>query len=156
MNLQLPLERTTTGMHAVALDTHSAEQWINRGIKRVVCRIGNARLHVALNPRKEGGCWIYINRATVKSEGLRLGAVMTCILEADESPLQFDVPEEFAEVLATDPEAQAIFSGLTPGNQRGLIYLVTQVKSIDKRIARALLIAEKLKHGIHSPKLIFK
>ena len=156
MKYQLPLERISNGMHAVSVDAHSVQQWVDQGIKRVVCSIGNARMHVALNPRKQGGCWIYINTATVKSEGLRVGASVAFSLELDNTPLQFDVPEEFAEVLETDPEAKSIFSALTPGNQRGLIYLVTQVKSIDKRIARALHIAEQLKHGIHSPKVILK
>ena len=139
-------------MHAVSVDAHAVLQWVDQGIKRVICRVGNARLHAALNPRKQGGYWIYMNAATVKSEGLRVGALVTFSLELDKSPLQFEVPEEFAEVLETDPEAKTIFSALTPGTQRGLIYLVTQVKSTDKRIARALLIAEKLKRGIHSPK----
>lgn len=143
-------------MHAVSVDALSVEPWVDQGIKRVLCSIGNARLHVALNPRKQGGYWIYINSATVQSEGLRVGALVTFSLEPDKSPIQFDVPEEFAEVLETDPEAKSIFSALTPGNQRGLIYLVTQLKSTDKRIARALLIAEKLKRGIHFPKLILK
>ena len=41
-------------------------------------------------------------------------------------------PEELKEVLDTDPEADSIFNGLTEGNHRSLIYLVTQVKSSDK------------------------
>jgi uncharacterized protein YdeI (YjbR/CyaY-like superfamily) len=60
------------------------------------------------------------------------------------------------EVLKTDTEAESIFKGLTDGNKRGLIYLVTQVKSIDKRIERSLKIAERLKLGIKSPREILK
>jgi uncharacterized protein YdeI (YjbR/CyaY-like superfamily) len=60
------------------------------------------------------------------------------------------------EVLASDPEADRVFHSLTEGNQRGLMYLVTQVKSSDKRIDRALKIADKIKQGITSPRVILK
>jgi uncharacterized protein YdeI (YjbR/CyaY-like superfamily) len=66
------------------------------------------------------------------------------------------MPEELSEVLATDPEASRIFHALTEGNQRGLIFLVTQVKSTDKRIERSLRIADQVKHGVTSPRLILK
>jgi uncharacterized protein YdeI (YjbR/CyaY-like superfamily) len=61
-----------------------------------------------------------------------------------------------SEVLDTDPKANEVFHSLTEGNQRGLMYLVTQVKSSEKRIERALKIAEKIKAGITSPRNILK
>ena len=64
------------------------------------------------------------------------------------------MPEELSAVLSLDTAAAQKFKSLTPGNQRGLIYLVTQVKTSDKRIERALTIADRLKHGITSPKTI--
>jgi uncharacterized protein YdeI (YjbR/CyaY-like superfamily) len=66
------------------------------------------------------------------------------------------MPEELKEVLDTDDEANKIFHTLTAGNQRGLIYLLSLVKSSDKKIERALKIAERIKLGITSPRLILK
>ncbi len=66
------------------------------------------------------------------------------------------MPEELAEVLRTDPEAEVVFNRLTPGNKRGLMALVNMVKSVDKKIERALLIAEKIRRGVHSPQQIMK
>jgi uncharacterized protein YdeI (YjbR/CyaY-like superfamily) len=40
----------------------------------------------------------------------------------------------------TDQDAKKVFDGLTPGNQRGLMYLVRQPKLMDKQIDRALII----------------
>ncbi|HMP87120.1 MAG TPA: YdeI/OmpD-associated family protein, partial [Lacibacter sp.] len=57
-----------------------------------------------------------------------------------------------AAVLESDPEAEALFRKLTPGNQRGLLYLVTRLRSSEKRIERSLHIAEKMKAGITSPR----
>jgi len=48
------------------------------------------------------------------------------------------------------------FHSLTPGNQRGIIDLVSKVKSIDKKIEWSLKIPSKLKIGITSPKQIVK
>jgi uncharacterized protein YdeI (YjbR/CyaY-like superfamily) len=53
------------------------------------------------------------------------------------------VPEEFTEVFATDPESEKMFSTLTDGNKRGLITLANMAKSGDKKIERALKIAER-------------
>jgi uncharacterized protein YdeI (YjbR/CyaY-like superfamily) len=50
----------------------------------------------------------------------------------------------------------SVFEDLTDGNKRGLIYVVSSVKSSDKRIERALKIVEKLKIGVTSPRLILK
>ena len=74
----------------------------------------------------------------------------------DNTDYQFAIPQELEEVLNTDDEANQIFNSLTEGNQRGLMYLVSQVKSVDKRIERALKISERLKNGITSPRLILK
>jgi len=64
------------------------------------------------------------------------------------------MPEELKEILETDPEASEIFHSLTSGNQRGLLYLVAQVKTSDKKIERALKIADRIKIGITSPRLV--
>ncbi len=66
------------------------------------------------------------------------------------------MPEELEEVLNIDLDAHTKFHSLTAGNQRSLIYLVTQVKSSEKRIERALKIAEKIKNGVTAPRHIFK
>lgn len=66
------------------------------------------------------------------------------------------MPEEFKEVLNSDQEADEIFHSLTEGNQRGLIYLVSQVKSSDKKIERALKIVARIKNGVTTPRVILK
>jgi uncharacterized protein YdeI (YjbR/CyaY-like superfamily) len=76
--------------------------------------------------------------------------------EADTSEFHFEMPEEFAEILAQDPDADEVFQGLTDGNKRSLIYLLSLVKSTDKKIERGLLIALKLKLGVTQARLILK
>ncbi|MCU0382340.1 MAG: YdeI/OmpD-associated family protein, partial [Chitinophagaceae bacterium] len=87
---------------------------------------------------------------------LKAGMQVSVDLKEDDTALQFDIPEEFSAVMETDPVAREVFDGLTDGRKRGLIQLVHMVKSPDKKIERALKIAEKIKYGITSPQQIMK
>ena len=100
--------------------------------------------------------YIMISAATQKKLGIKPGSTVKGKIEIDKSELQFHIPEEFAEVMDTDPAAKIVFDRLTNGNKRGLIAIVSMVKSSDKRIERALLIAEKIKMGITSPQKMMK
>ncbi len=106
--------------------------------------------------KKEGGYFINIGSTICKKLNLSEGSKITASFSIDKTEYQFEMPEELKEVLNTDFEADKIFHSLTEGNQRGLIYLISQVKSSDKKIERALKIVEKLKNGITSPRVILK
>jgi uncharacterized protein YdeI (YjbR/CyaY-like superfamily) len=100
--------------------------------------------------------YLMISAANLKKLTARAGSTVRAEIEIDKSELQFHVPEEFAEVMATDATAKKIFDSLTAGNKRGLIALVNVLKSSDKKIERALLIAARLRSGITSPAKILK
>ena len=57
------------------------------------------------------------------------------------------MPEEFAEVLRQDPEGDALFNKLSPGDQRLMLKLIVFVKDSDRRIARGLAGIELLKRS---------
>lgn len=147
---------SVAGMCYVLVPTTISAAFIKAGHKRVVCTINDHEFHVALMPRKEGGHIITLGASKMKILKLKAGAVINATLEPDTSDYQFEMPEEFAEVLQSDADASKIFHSLTQGNQRSLIYLVSQVKSADKRIERALKIAEKIKHGVTSAMKVLK
>lgn len=151
------LQKVENGMHVLLLDPKTVSALKTGTGNRVICHLSDSiRFHCAILNRKEGGHYVYIKAALCKQLGLKPGARVPARFMADETTYQFPMPEELKEVLDTDPEANRIFHALTDGNQRGLIVLVTQVKSVDKRIERALKIAERLKAGIHSPRIILK
>lgn len=145
-------------MHALPITAPMAAAFIANGNRRVICTINNAHtVHVALMYRKaEGDYYIYVGKALLKKAGLAAGQAVKIQLAIDDSAYQFHMPEELAEVLATDADAHRIFHGLTPGRQRGLIHLVAMVKTMDKKIERALNIADKIKAGITSPAAVLK
>lgn len=151
------LEKFDGGMHYIMLDRKTVLALTKNQNRRAICRLNDeVEIHCAIMPKKDGGHFINIGAAICKKLKIRKGSKLKAVFSVDTSPYQFEMPEELMEVLNMDQEAGNIFHSLTEGNQRGLIYLVTQVKSSDKRIERALKIAERLKHGIISPRSILK
>lgn len=153
----LEIKRFVTGMHYVSLEDSMTRPFRDKGHRRVlVTAQDSTTFHAAILPHKQIGNIIFIGSKTLKKLGLAEGDTIDISLAEDHSEYQFSVPEAFNEVLEQDPEAKAIFQSLTPGNQRGLLYLVGQVKSLDKQIERALRIAEQLKSGHFSPRTILR
>lgn len=151
------IEKEEGSRFFIVLDRALAESLTANGNKRIVCTLNDAHaFHAALTNKKEVGYCVYIRGALGKELKLQEGAEINARVVIDDSPNQFEMPEELEEVLRSDAEADAIFQSLTPGNQRGLIYLVTQVKSTDKRIERALRVATCIKLGIKAPQLVMK
>lgn len=144
-------------MHYFLVDKKTVDKFANTGNKRVICKLNDTvEFHCALMPKREGGHFINVGSKIRSKLGLNAGDTVTATFAIDHSDFQFELPKEFMEVLKTDSKADRIFKSLTDGNKRGLIYLVTQVKSSDKRIERSLKIAERLKLGIKSPREILK
>jgi Bacteriocin-protection, YdeI or OmpD-Associated/Domain of unknown function (DUF1905) len=153
----MKLEKFNNGMHYVMINDEMLTPIFSKKIKRVICKINNSLdFHCAIMPKKEGGFYINIGSSICKKLNLKLGDEVTLSFKEDTTEYQFEMPEELMEVFYQDPDAFAIFEALTDGNKRSLIYLVTMVKSSEKRIERALKIVEKLKLGITKPQLIMK
>lgn len=150
------IEKFSNGMHFVMVDAKIVDSFLSKGSKRALCLIKNTTFHCAFMPKKEGGYFINLGSTICKQLNLKEGDEIALTFTEDNSELQFEMPEEFSEVLYQDPDADAVFQTLTDGNKRGLIYVITLVKSSEKRIERALKVAEKLKLGITSPRLVLK
>lgn len=157
MENQYILYRFGSGMHYIAIDSLTVSLLTKDGNKRVICKLNDQlEIHCAIMYKKDGGHFINIGSAICKKLNIKEGSKLTAVFSIDNSEYQFEMPEELQEVLNTDFEADEVFQSLTKGNQRSLIYLVSQVKSSEKRIERALKIVENLKSGITSPRMILK
>jgi hypothetical protein len=151
------LQKLPTSMHYIMLDAKLVTKLTKDNNKRVICTINKTeKLHCAIMPKKDGGHFVMIGASICKKLKLKVGMEIQASFLIDKTEYQFDMPEELKEVLDTDEEANKIFHALTAVNQRGLIYLLSLVKSSDKKIERALKIAERIKLGINSPRLILK
>lgn len=157
MKIESRLEKFSSGMHYLMVDNYIVDSFKNSGSKRALCKLNNqVEFHCAFMPKKEGGYFINIGTTICKKLKIKEGSIVSAAFMADNSEYQFEMPEELKEVLDLDSDANKIFQKLTDGNQRGLIYLVTQVKSSEKKIERALKIADRIKKGVTSPRTILK
>jgi hypothetical protein len=157
--MEYTLDKTGKGWpHHVVLDQAMIDKIMVNGNKRAIAKVegSNKTFHCGILKKKELGYYVYINTDVVNELKLTIGSKLRLHLEIDTSENQFATSPELNEVLDQDPEAKAIFNKLTAGKQRSLIYLVLSVKSIDKRIERALKIAQKIKIGITSAMEIMK
>ncbi len=157
MMKQFVLEKFDSGMHYITLDSKTVLPLTKNGNKRAICKLNNEiEFHCAIMFKKEGGHYINIGLTICRKLKIKAGSKVAATFSIDKTEYQFEMPEELKEVLDTDQEADRIFHSLTRGNQRGLIYLVTQVKSSARKIERALKIADSIKKGLTSPKVILK
>lgn len=81
----------------------------------------------------------------MKELDVHLNDEISVELKRDFSKYGFDVPEEFIEVLEQDHKGAERFNSLRMGFQRGIIYLVIQIKSSDKKIEKSIFFLENLK-----------
>lgn len=117
-----------------------------RDDKRVVCNInGEHSYHCALMPDGKDGYYIMVNKQVLKKVDGHLGQQVQIELSPDPTKYGMPVPEEFKEVIHTDPEGEVFFKKLSPGKQRSLLHIVGKVKSSDLRITKSLIIVEHLK-----------
>ncbi|MEO7675101.1 MAG: DUF1905 domain-containing protein [Pyrinomonadaceae bacterium] len=115
--------------------------------KRVVCSInGGESFQCALMPWGEI-FYIIVNKKKRDAIAIVAGDTVNVELIKDESKYGLPMPEEFAEVLNQDADGDRMFHALSAGKQRSLIYLVSNVSDIDKRIHVALLILAHLKEN---------
>lgn len=148
------IEQIHSGIHGAIIP---AKEVLQLGKpKRVICIAGETTIHAALQPIASGDYYIHLSKPLLKKLHKKAGDQIVLSFQEDNTTHQFAMSDILEEVLATDPEAKSIFEAFTPGKKRSLIYLVQQVKSMDKQIERALLIASRIKQGIHDPKVILK
>ncbi len=148
------IKKSSNGTHYILINEDLVKSFDTR---RVICTMNTrAKFHCAFNFSKNEGHYIYVNRKLIDKLKLDAGDAVTVTFKKDDSKYQFELPEEFEEVLKTDEYANKVFQSLTPGNQRGIIHLIAKIKSSQKRIEKSLLFAEKLKMRITSPREITK
>ncbi len=115
--------------------------------RRVVCTLNNTEtFQCALMPMS-GEFFIIVNKKVRTRLGLEANHNVKVDLIKDTSKYGLPMPEEFEEVLAQDDEGRKFFEALTDGKKRTLIYSVSTVKDIDKRIHRAIIFLEHLKRN---------
>ena len=136
----------TTVLHILRLPKAKVAHFDFKGnLRRVICSLnGTESFNCSLFPSK-GDYFITLSKQLRKHLGIDIGDNVTIDLRKDESKYGMPMPEEFAEVLRQDTDGERLFNELSPGDQRLMLKLIVFVKSVDRRIARALGGIELLK-----------
>ncbi len=112
--------------------------------KRVIYQInGGPDLHAGI---MSAGDYYYLllNQEICKKHKLQEDDVCEIELRADDSKYGMPMPRELEEYLIQEPQASQYFEALTPGKQRNLIYIVSKLKSTDKRVEKSHVIVQHL------------
>lgn len=122
-----------------------ATKYTEHNSRRVYCTFnGLIKSQCALMKAKH--YWYVLLNKKIRYElAVEEGDTIKITLEKDHSEYGHEVPEEFQVMMDQDVEGNEYFQSLTPGKQRALIYLVTQVKSSDNRLKKTLAIFHHLK-----------
>lgn len=145
---KLVMSKTGSGWHFLVFGNRIEKKLgFEDKYRRVLCSInGSKKFHCALMP---DGKEFYIIVNKNRRDALRIvaGDTVDVVLEKDESKYGLPMPPEVKEVLRQDNEADKLFHALTPGKQRSLLYWLSRVKDIDRRIQAALIVVEHLKEN---------
>jgi hypothetical protein len=148
MNFKAILENFNTRLwsYHIKVPGPIAQSFIDNGDKRVVCTLNEkVSFQGGLMSAGDGVYFININKKIRDQLKIKEGSQLTVHLEKDDSEFGLPMPEEFEEVLHQDPEGKKWFDQLTPGKKRNLIYIAGQVKNMDLRIQRSMVMLEHLK-----------
>lgn len=142
---QLVRTFSDTGWHFLTIERKIAEKFpIEEKSRRVVCKINDGEpFQCALLPWDDI-FYIIVNKKKRDALGIEVGDTVRVELTKDESKYGLPMPDEFAEVLKQDPAGSKLFHALTKGKQRSLIYAVSTVKDVDRRIHTALIFLDHL------------
>lgn len=112
---------------------------------RYLAKIGEITWPCAIMPINKGDGYIIVNKTNAKKLAIRDGDTLNFELDEDSSEYGMPMPEELQVLLDQDEYGKQRFDELTKGKQRNIIYFVSQSKSSQVRIDRAIQLIEKLK-----------
>jgi hypothetical protein len=146
MKKQKPISFTSTyhqssegGMNYVLVPAEIRQQFYTKGPARVVATIGSLEpFQCGLMPMRTGEGFLIVNNERQKKLNLSEGDEVVVSITADTSEYGAPMPEELEAILEQDPEAKAIFDGLTAGKKRAVMYAVNRAKGVEARIEIAV------------------
>lgn len=132
--------------HHVALPESLARELAAAGVTHVEGRIAGTSFRRSLHPTPAGGLCLRFGVSWLRDAGLTPGTMVDVEIAADPDPDRVDVPDELAAVFEADPAAEHLWSGLTPGRQRTLVYGILRARRSETRARRAEALVTHLRH----------
>ncbi len=118
-----------------------------KGSVRVLGTFNGYPMDRALIPRGDGTHYLIFSGDMRRLARLAVGDAVRIELWRNETPHDFQIPEELSAALDLEPSAQAAFERLKPGVRRGMAIWVDQAKSLDVRARRATDMLGRIMQG---------
>lgn len=113
---------------------------------RLLCSVnGHKKMHSGLMGKGDGRGMIIVNKKRQKIWGLNFIDEIDVTVEPDLSKYGTEMPEELEALLEQDGEGETAFEQITPGQQRYIIGEVDKLRSVQKRVDRAIMLINNLK-----------
>lgn len=136
------------GYYHLVLNPEIVSQFSKEKASRLKCIIdGLVELSCGLNHLGDGNFYIIVAGRHLKKLKKQEGDEVTFTVFEDSNPLGIEEPEVLQVLLAHDEEAKDIYSTLTDGRKRTLIFSIIRIKNIDIQIQKItdFLLQEKIK-----------
>ncbi len=134
---KLPANRG--GYYYLTVDASVAHGFSRQQKTRLQCVLDNAvTLACGLNLLGDGNYFIIVATRHVKALKKKEGDQVALRITEDENPLGVAVPEALEALLEQDEDLNAIYSAMTDGKKRSLIFLIKDLKDIDKQVQKAV------------------
>lgn len=122
-----------------------ANQMMENNNRRVLIKLGYLESIPMALMKAKAYWYILVNQQIRRELNLETGQAIAVDIEKDHSEYGHEMPEEFQVMLDQDTEGCNYFKSLTPGYQRGLVYIVAKVKNPESRMKKSLAIMHHLK-----------
>lgn len=133
------LEKRKGGYHYLKVDASIVNQFGNKRGTRLICEVdGLVSYRCGLNHLGDGNFFVILAGKHLKTLGKESGDLVDYKISEDPDQLGVDIPEVLEVLLEQDEEAKSIFSRLTDGKKRSLIYSILKIKDIDKQVRTIL------------------
>jgi len=144
-----PLERTPgKGGWFFLRFPHSVEAlYGTRGSVRVKATFNGLPVDRALIPHGDGSHYLIVSGDMRRKLRLTEGSPVQVELTRNETPNEFDLPEELTAALDLEPGARDTFDRLKPSVRRGMALWVNGAKSPDVRARRATDLLNRILQG---------
>jgi uncharacterized protein YdeI (YjbR/CyaY-like superfamily) len=141
LHTTLPLQKLDSsrgGYFYVAIESAIVDRLSKGKATRLQCLIDEKiTLHCGLNHLRDGNFFIIVAGKHVKLLQKKAGDAVTLTLSEDPEPLGVPVPEVLEALLEQDEALKNVFDSMTDGKKRSLIFLVKDIKDIDRQVQKA-------------------
>jgi len=143
------LEKRKGGYYYLFIDAQIVNAFERKKATRIICKLDDTvSFRCGFNHLGDGNFYIIIAKRYIDKLKKGLGDRVKFQIEEDPDQLGVEMPEVLEVLLEQDSDAKEIFSQLTDGKKRSLIYSIAKSRNIDKQVQNILdfLQREKVKN----------